>query len=624
MKRNAVMTEIAYAEPAANICPQEIRLFDIRQLSSHPFCQLFLNLFENTLEKTLSLDVFNRAYYQLRRIGSREHFFENCLKILDISYQVTDTDLEKIPKTGPLVVVANHPFGGTEGVILGNLMESIRPDVKILGNFLLQPIPEISDRIIPVNPFDTPRSPAANMKGLREAVKWVKSGGAIIVFPAGEVSHLKFHQIGIRDSEWSSHIAAMIRHSQADVLPVFFPGRNSLLFQIMGLLHPMFRTAMLPRELVNKRNRKIQVSIGSPVSWNKLRQFGTDKAVIGYLRAMTYFLGNRNTRKKIFFQKMNFFTRSVQNVIPAIPSHRLNAEIEALPEDQTVYKFKDMSVHIAYASQIPNVLAEICRLRELTFRQVGEGTGKSTDTDRFDAYYLHLFLWNKTRQEIAGAYRLGLSDEIIPRFGTKGLYTSTLFHLRAGFVQEMADAIELGRSFIRPEYQKKHNSLVLLWQGIGRFAAANPRYKILFGSVSISRDYRKISKNLMVEFLNQHKLNPELSGLVRAKNPYRIWGNIGFDKEILRSPNSDIDDISVLISEIEKDGKKVPVLLRHYLKLNAELIGFNVDKNFSDVVDGLIRVDLTRTDPKLLKRFMGDRGFWEFAEYHQIPTGPGS
>ncbi|NJL60385.1 MAG: GNAT family N-acetyltransferase [Desulfobacteraceae bacterium] len=150
-----------------------------------------------------------------------------------------------------------------------------------------------------------------------------------------------------------------------------------------------------------------------------------------------------------------------------------------------------------------------------------------------------------------------MSDEIIRRFGTKGLYTSTLFHLRDGFTEEMSNAIELGRSFIRPEYQKKHNSLVLLWQGIGRFAAANPRYKILFGSVSISRDYRKISKNLMVEFLNQHKLNPELSELVSAKNPYRMWGNIGFDKEILCSPNSDIDDISVLISEIEKDGKKV-------------------------------------------------------------------
>ncbi|NJL60387.1 MAG: hypothetical protein HC887_12895 [Desulfobacteraceae bacterium] len=268
---------------------------------------VFLDLFENTLEKTLSLDVFNRAYYQLTRIGSREHFFGNCLKVLDISYQVTDTDLEKIPKTGPLVVVANHPFGGTEGVILGNLMDTIRSDVKILGNYLLQHIPEISDRIIPVNPFDTQRSPAANMKGLREAVKWVKSGGAIIIFPAGEVSHLRFHQIGIRDSEWSSHIAAMIRHSQAAALPVFFPGRNSLLFQMMGLLHPIFRTAMLPRELVNKRHRKIQVCIGNPVSWNKLRQFGTDKAVIGYLRAITYFLGNRNTRKNCFSEDEFFY-----------------------------------------------------------------------------------------------------------------------------------------------------------------------------------------------------------------------------------------------------------------------------------------------------------------------------
>jgi putative hemolysin len=295
----------------------------------------------------------------------------------------------------------------------------------------------------------------------------------------------------------------------------------------------------------------------------------------------------------------------------AVPGSVLQAEIDRLPAEALLASQGDHQIYIARAEQIPTLLPEIGRLRELSFRAVSEGTGRACDLDRYDQDYLHLFLWSRSGQEIIGSYRIGCVDELRARRGTAGLYTSSLFKFRGAFLDKLGPALELGRSFIRPEYQRRPLPLALLWRGIGEFVVRNPRYKLLFGPVSISRAYHSRSRRIMVEALSQHRRCAALSALVAARNPPRE--RLGRDdRAAVSTLVKDVEDISNLVAEIETDNKGMPVLLRHYLRLGAKLLSFNVDPSFGNCLDGLIVVDLRQSDEKLLKRCMGEAGYRSF------------
>ena len=351
----------------------------------------------------------------------------------------------------------------------------------------------------------------------------------------------------------------------------------------------------------------------------------TDDEITDYLRFHTYFLKNRilagNPKKRLSIPH-RARQRSINPLIRPVSPSRLRDEIHLLSESQRLIKYKDFEVYCAKQQEIPTVIREIGRLRELSFRDVGEGTGKPLDIDRFDEDYLHLFLWNRQTLEIAGAYRLGLVDQILTQKGRKGLYTHSLFRLKAEFFDRMNNALELGRSFICPSYQKSYSCLSLLWQGISRFIVQNPRYRMLFGPVSISADYHKVSKTLMVEFLRNKKSNARLGRVVTPRKPFRKPMRKHIPNITPESVVGDVENISLMISEIEADGKGIPILIKQYLKLAGTFVGFNVDKRFSDVVDGLVIVDLMQTDPKLLQRFMGSEGIDWFRSHHCSEMDP--
>jgi len=268
-------------------------------------------------------------------------------------------------------------------------------------------------------------------------------------------------------------------------------------------------------------------------------------------------------------------------------------------------------VHLAAAWEIPAILHEIGRLREIAFRQVGEGTGKALDLDRYDASYLHLFLWDRQAACVAGAYRLGCTDVLLNAGGPSSLYTSTLFHLEAPFLDYLKPAIELGRSFVCPEYQKSPHALMLLWRGIGAFIASRPRYTRLFGPVSISSDYSAVSQDIIVRFLRDRCTSEEFKGWVRPINPYCGFPN----NHDISSRLQCIEDVSTVVADTEPDGKGVPVLLRQYLKLNATILEFNMDPDFSDVLDGLLLVDLREAPRHALNRYFG-------ADFTRLILGP--
>ncbi len=609
--------------------PKAPKLVDLKADGLHPLIRMLLPLIRSPIEKTFALDDLNRVYAQYyEKVGAckdPKQIFDLCLTLLKVTHKVSLPDLRKIPARGPLVVVANHPFGGIEGVILAAILLQVRSDVKILGNYLLNQIIGVRDSIIAVDPFKTKSSVTSNLKGLKETVRWLKAGGALITFPAGEVSSFKLKNRKVEDSQWSAHIGGIIRRTGATVLPVYFPGKNSLIFQLLGMLHPRLRTAMLPREFVNKQHSRVCACIGKAIPWRKLQRFETDKGLIEFLRFSTIFLKNRedvkNKRFKVVVPLVKTDLQAQMPVVPPVAPSMLEQEVKSLSPHQQLVEKGDLAVYLAESSQIPNVLNEIGRLREITFREVQEGTGKSIDLDQFDTYYLHLFLWNHRQRELVGAYRLGLTDQILKRYGPMGLYTNQLFRFKPELLELLTNSIEIGRSFIRSEYQKKFNSLKLIWRGIGEYVSQNPQYHILFGTVSISKGYQKLSRNLIIRFLKTNKFDLLLSRFVSPRKPFRFRRIRGISQDILQTSFPDIDDISLLISEIEKDGKGIPILLRHYLKLNGYLISFNVDKAFSSVVDGLLIVDLTQTDEKLLKRFMGKEAHEIFQRHHPNRSG---
>lgn len=566
----------------------------------------------------LLLDRLTELFEHASERPGEGSFCTRILAGLQVETRVSSIDLAHIPKQGPVIAVANHPFGGIEGAILGALLPTFRPDVKILTNFLLAEAPELRDLCIAVDPFGGPGATHANQKGLRQSLAWLRSGGMLVIFPAGEVAHLDLKERQITDPPWNENVARIARKTGAAVLPMYFHGTNSPLFHILGLVHPRLRTAMLPHEFLNKEHASIELRIGKAIAPRKFEAFSDDAALIRHIRHRTYLLQGRQKHQRrslapAFLRKRSGHTALVE-IIPPVRAEVLQAEIGELSPDHFLAESGELTAVLARAAEIPETLREIGRLREITFRLTGEGTGKSMDLDNFDSHYLHLFLWNQQSGEIAGAYRLGPTDRIVSRLGKKGLYTSTLFAYQTAFLNRIHPALEMGRSFVRPEYQKSYAPLLLLWKGIGQYVVRNPQYKVLFGPVSISNEYNAASRQLMVTFFETFTRSDDLANLVRARSPFRIRPIRALQG--IAETVWDVEELSTLIADIETDQKGVPILLKQYLKLGGKLVSFNVDPFFANTLDGLIVVNLAKTDPRVLDRYMGRAGAAAFLAYH--------
>lgn len=550
-------------------------------------------------------------------------FIDALIEDLGIKIEFDEEELKRIPKEGAFITISNHPFGGIDGIILIKMLCIVRPDFKAMANFLLKKVEPIKDYFLGVNPFEDRKGVASSTGGLKQALRHLSDGMPLGIFPAGEVSSYQSQSNNITDKEWMPSILKFIRKADVPVVPVYFQGSNSLMFHLLGMIHPTLRTVKLPSEFLNKKNKVVRIRIGNPISVKDQKGFTDINQYGRFLRAKTFMLGTPIEVKKFYqFKRRNSKKVKVEEIVPAISPDVIKSEVESLAEYK-LFTSRSYAVYCAPSKELPNILNEIGRLREITFREVGEGTNQSIDIDEYDLYYNQLFIWDEENHKIVGAYRVGKGHEIMNGYGVKGFYLHSLFRMGKKFEPILSQSLELGRSFIIKEYQRKPLPLFLLWKGILYFLLKNPESRYLIGPVSISNKYSDLSKDLIIKFIMRNYFNYELGQHIKSRKQFKV--NIkDLDIDILlETAKSDINKLDKLIGDFEITNDKLPVLLKKYISLNAKIAGFNIDPNFNDCLDGLLILDLFDlsmdvieslskeiNDETILKRFSsGDMDF---------------
>jgi putative hemolysin len=537
-------------------------------------------------------------YNKLNRVYSSAYdsdpavFINSILDDLDIKYEVPEKDLENIPSGGPFITVSNHPFGGIDTLILLKVLTVNRSDVKGTANFLMQEIDPLKDHILPVNPPEKPGDFKSSFETAKEALSYVRDGHVAAVFPAGEVSTYQTESNLIIDREWQVPALRLIRMARVPVIPVYFHGTNSRWYHILGRIHPLLRTAKLASELINKRHKVIRVRIGKPVTVREQDEFHDIAQYGRYLRARTYSLGSTLEARPFFMGSGQRRSRRQVPVAQAVDKLKLRDEFNSIRQSYELFSSKNYSIIFAPTRVIPYIFEEIGRLREITFRAVGEGTNRATDIDEYDFYFHHLVVWDNDTDAVVGAYRLGKGREILSQYGMQGFYINSLFRIDKSFKPYLSESIELGRSFIVPEYQRKAMPLFLLWKGLLTVLLKHAEYRYCIGPVSISNEFSAFSKSLLVEFIRDNYYDADMAKHIKPRKKFNVQVDKRVDsRAILDSAERDINKVEKVVSDVDQ-GYKIPVLLKKYLELNAKIIGFNVDPDFNNCLDGLIMLDV--------------------------------
>ena len=554
--------------------------------------------------RILRISAVNKIYDNNKNKSDLD-FLNGILDACKIKFEIPEEDLKRIPKEGPFITISNHPLGGIDGVLLLKLLIEKRTDYKIIANFLLHRVAPLKPYVMPVNPFETRKDAKSSVAGIKSALLHLREGKPLGIFPAGEVSTHKDGKLNV-DKPWEEGAIKLIKKANVPIIPIYFHAKNSRLFYFLSKFSDTLRTAKLPSEVIQQRGRVIKVRIGKPISVKDQDTFKALPDFYKFIRRKTYMLANP-------FEKSNRLITSpkikIKKATKKISSQRNSdlflAEVDALRETNSrLLKSKNYEVFFASAKDIPNLIHEIGRLREITFRAIGEGTNKEVDLDKFDNYYHHLLLWDTVAEKLVGAYRMGLGKEIYKKYGIKGFYVQSLFRIEPELHQMMDNTIEMGRAFIIAEYQQKPMPLFLLWKGIVHVTLRYPKYKYLMGGVSISNQFSDFSKSLMIEFMKSHYYDPYIAQYIRPKKEYKVKLKDGDKDFVFDASKADMQKFDKIIDEIEPGILRIPVLIKKYVKQNARLVAFNVDPKFNNAIDGLMYIKVADIPESTVKPVM--------------------
>ena len=546
------------------------------------------------LMKVLKISTINKFYKRNKHLSKLE-FLDAILDEFQIKFEIPEEDMKRLPIEGPYITISNHPLGGIDGILLLKLMIEQRSDFKIIANFLLHRIEPLKPYIMPVNPFEDRKDVASSIAGFKNAILHLREGHPLGVFPAGEVSTYRDGKLVV-DKEWEVAAMKLIQKAEVPVVPIYFHAKNSRLFYRLSKISDTLRTAKLPSEVLTQKRRVIKVRVGKPISVNDQKEHKSLPEFSEFLRRKTYMLSKTfEDKPKILdnLQSQLKVPKPPKRIVTPIDSEVMIAEVEELKlKDCKLLTSKNYEVYLAAAEDIPNILREVGRLREITFREVGEGTNEAIDLDTFDTYYHHMFLWDKEKNVIAGAYRMGLGSQIFARHGIDGFYLQDLFRFEPELYKMMSQSIEMGRAFIIKEYQQKPMPLFLLWKGIVHTTLRFPEHKYLIGGVSISNQFSNFSKSLMIEFMKSHYYDPYVAQYVHPKKEFKVKLKDADKDFVFDATEADLNKFDKIIDEVEPGALRLPVLLKKYIKQNAKLVAFNVDPLFNNAVDGLMYIKI--------------------------------
>lgn len=560
------------------------------------------------LMKTLKITTLNKIYDRNKHLTNLD-FLNAILEEFQIEFEIDPEELKRLPKKGPYVTISNHPLGGIDGILLLKLMLEHDPDFKIIANFLLHRIEPLKPYIMPVNPFENNKDAKSSVIGLKDTLRHLSDGKPLGIFPAGEVSTYQDDKLVV-DKPWEEGAIKLIKKANVPVVPIYFHATNSKLFYFLSKINPTLRTAKLPSELLTQKNRVIKVRIGRPISVEEQNEHYDINDYGNFLRFKTYLLSNaykdEDTRKWIKVPSFNFkFPKSVKDIIEPQPKEKILEEINTLRQgDYRLLQTKNYEIFLCKSDKIPHILTELGRLREITFREVGEGTNNELDLDKYDKYYHHMFLWDSETEKICGAYRMGLGAEIYKKYGINGFYLNELFRFESELYPMMAQSIEMGRAFIIKEYQQKPMPLFLLWKGIIHTTLRYPEHKFLIGGVSISNQFSDFSKSLMIEFMRSHYFDPYIAQYVTPKMEYKVNLKDSEKDLIFSETDADLNKFDKIIEDVEPGKLRVPVLIKKYIKQNAKVIAFNVDPLFNNAIDGLMYIKIADLPESTVKPVM--------------------
>lgn len=558
-----------------------------------------------SLMKILNITTLNKIYDRNKHLQDLE-FVNALLEEFEIKFEIPEEDLRRIPKTGAFITISNHPLGGIDGILLLKLLLEHRPDFKIIANFLLHRIEPLKPYVMPVNPFEDRKDVKSSVAGFKAAITHLREGNPLGIFPAGEVSTYREEKLLV-DKPWEEAAMKLVKKAEVPVVPIYFHAKNSKLFYRMAKISDTLRTAKLPSELLTQKERLIKVRIGNPISVNDQKEHASLSDFTEFLRKKTYMLSNPFEKKKLLnsIPKTLKFPKPPKKIAGPIPLQAMEAEIEKLRNaDKRLLVSKNYEVFLAQADSIPYILQEIGRLREITFREVGEGTNNSTDLDKFDSYYHHMFLWDNEAQKMAGAYRMGLGSEIFARFGIDGFYLQDLFRFEPELYEMMSKSIEMGRAFVIKEYQLRPMPLFLLWKGIVHTTLRYPEHSYLIGGVSISNKFSEFSKGLMIEFMKSNYYDPYVAQYIKPKKEYKVKLKDADKDFIFDESEADLNKFDKIIDEVEPGSLRLPVLIKKYIKQNAKVVAFNVDPLFNNAVDGLMYIRIADLPESTVKPVM--------------------
>ena len=558
-----------------------------------------------TFLRVTKISNMNRRYDKISHLEGPD-FLDAVLEQYEIDYEIPLDDLKRLPKEGPYITISNHPLGGMDGIVLLKLMLQHRSDYKVMANFLLQRFRPLARYIFPVNPFEDRKDVKSSIAGFKNAMLHLKEGHPVGIFPAGEVSTYKEGKM-IVDKPWEETAVKLIRKANVPVVPIYFHARNSKFFYRLAKISDVFRTAKLPSEVYSQRYRPIKVRIGQPISVKTQKEQETLEEYSDLLRKKTYILSNAYEKERLINQLPSTLKlpKAPRKIAKAVRKEVIEGEIEKLIEkDRRMVQSKNYEVFLAPAKEMPFTLQEIGRQREITFREIGEGTNNSIDIDKFDAYYHHMFLWDNEAKVIAGAYRMGLGSEIFGKYGIDGFYLQDLFRFEPELFGMMAQSIEMGRAYIMKEYQQKPMPLFLLWKGIVHTTLRHPEHKYLIGGVSISNQFSNFSKSLMIEFMKSNYWDPYVAQYVRPKKEFKVKLKDADKEFVFDETQADLNKFDRMIDEVEPGNLRLPVLIKKYIKQNAKVVAFNVDPLFNNAVDGLMYIKIADLPESTVKPVM--------------------